>query len=201
MIMYLTVDLPEINREIADLGIPKLNSGMIMYGGAGFGQITSRLKIGGAGFGGSMSTSGYTAPFSRDVSISLGFGGILGEYDLLYLNRLNVFAGTLLGWGGMSIKIRRAEFPADWNGIWGDYAQGSSVANASTDLEASFFAAMPWAGGRYFLTSWMAADARVGYFWSSIGGENWRSNGEKVYNGPDLDLGNVFLVLSVLFGG
>jgi len=174
---------------------------MVLYGGAGFGEVTSRLKIGGAGFGGSMTTSGYTAPYSRDVSVSLGFGGILGEYDVLYLNRLNVFAGTLLGWGEMSIKIRRAESPADWNGIWGDYAQGSSVENASTDLNASFFAVMPWVGSRYFLTSWMAADARVGYFWSSISGENWRTNGEKVYNSPDLDLGNMFLMLSVLFGG
>ena len=201
MIMYLAVDLPEIDREITDLGIPKLNSGMLLYGGAGFGQITSRLKIGGAGFSGSMTTSGYTAPYSRDVSISLGFGGILGEYDLLYMNRFNFFAGALLGWGGMSIEVNRAESPADWNGIWGDYAQGASVANASTELDASLFAVMPWAGGRYFLTSWMAADARVGYFWASISGEDWRSNGEKVYNGPNLDMGNVFLIFSVLFGG
>jgi hypothetical protein len=201
MVMYLVVDLPEIDREIADLGIPKLGSGMLLYGGAGFGEISSRLKIGGAGFGGSMTTSGYNAPYSRDVSLSLGFGGILGEYDLLYLNRFNVFAGTLLGWGSMSIKINRAESPADWNGIWEDYAQGASVANASTDLDASFFTVMPWVGGRYFLTSWIAADGRIGYFWSSIGGESWRTNGEKVYNSPDIDLGNTYFLFSILFGG
>ncbi|KPL07669.1 hypothetical protein AMJ86_03485 [bacterium SM23_57] len=201
MFMYLGFDVPEIDVKVQELGIPALGDGMMLYGGGGFAQIVPRFRLGGMGFGGSLSTSGYQSPFSKEVDIGIGFGGITGEYDLLYLKRFNGYIGTMFGWGGLSISIHRSQTPANWEDIWGDYVQGTSVENASTDLNGSLLILMPWAGARYFLTSWMAIDGRAGYFWSKIDGEDWKTNDEKVFNGPDIDLGNFYLQLSLFFGG
>lgn len=74
-------DLSLINQQLKLIDMPELEDYLILYGGQGFGYITDRLAIGGEGYGGSMTVKDYQNGVAREASFSMGWGGILIEWE------------------------------------------------------------------------------------------------------------------------
>ena len=77
--------LDPINSELQVLGMPELSSsGFYSSGGAGFIYIgfIKNLRLGGMGFGGSLSSAQIGGTINREVVYSLSGGGLSIEYTL-----------------------------------------------------------------------------------------------------------------------
>jgi hypothetical protein len=195
-------DFAPINESLQSLGMPKFDQPMVIYGGQGFAYVSRRVAIGGAGFGGMASVSDLENGYARTARFTIGWGGVMFEYLLLELNRVDFIAGGLVGWGGVSLHLQKTHSPLDWDEIWNNYqALSDSSENVSTDFTHSFFVFQPRVGVRVYLTNWMALGACIEVPLSKLSSGGWKLNEADVYNAPDMDLIAPFYHFSILFGG
>jgi hypothetical protein len=194
-------DLNKLNLKVSDIGLKKLNSSISLWGGGGWGFVSDNFRIGGLGAGGSVTSKGIVDSVSKEVNLSIGFGGVTGEYVLRPINRVELSLGALLGWGGVTIKLSKNKGPISWDGIWGDYKQPVGSVNTSSSLKNSFFGFMPWIGVKYSILEWMGIGANIGYFQCWMDKNKWKTDKLDLHDVPDIDLSDLAIRLDLTFGG
>ena len=204
---YMMPDLDEINMQITAMQIPKLDDGFFAYGGKGFGFVGGNFAIGGMGAGGSMSTSGFVPASGeipglvKEVDVELGYGGVFVEYAMNTPLKCQLLLGSLIGWGGMTVKIVQHESSLYWDGIWENY-QGDTSGNYdyTIQMDNSLFILSPWVGLTRKVLPWMGLNLKAGYFYSKAADDKWEVAGSEVFQAPDIDLGHIYYELAILFG-
>lgn len=194
-------NLNKLNLKVKEIGLSKLKSNISLWGGGGWGFVSDNFRIGGLGAGGSVTTKGIVDSVSKEVNLSMSFGGITGEYILRPLNRVELSFGGLLAWGVVTIKLSENKGPIDWDGIWGDYRQPVGSANISSSLKNNFFSFMPWIGAKYSILEWMGIGANIGYFQCWMDKNKWKINKLDLYDVPDIDMSDLMVRLDLTFGG
>jgi len=110
-----------INTELSQIGMPELSTGGFYSSGvAGFLYLgfVKDLRIGGMGFGGSLSTSQTVDNVNREVVYSLSGGGVTIEYTLPFIKNVGVSVGAVVGAGSMELDLYRNSGNFSWGGMW-----------------------------------------------------------------------------------
>ena len=101
-------NLAPVNVELKSIGMPELStSGFYSSGGAGFIYLgfIKFLRVGGMGYGGSVTSSQTVDGFNREVIYSLGGGGITIEYTLPIIKDIALSVGAIIGAGTLKIQL------------------------------------------------------------------------------------------------
>ena len=205
---YLAPDLGDLNDQIALMGIPELDDGFWTFGGKGFGLVGKKFRIGGLGAGGVLTTSGFVPGMDdipglvKEVEFSMGYGGVTLEYVMNTPLDVQLTAGGLIGWGGISVRMSEYESSLSWNGLWENYYEGytGDSYNQTVTADNSLFVLSPWIGADYKILAWMGFSGKAGYFFSKAGSGDWEVAGSKVYAAPEIDLSNVYYEFAIIFG-
>ncbi len=153
------------------------NNAMLMLGGQGYGYIMviKNLRIGGAGAGGTMASKPVSTSdnITREVELSVGYGGVTIEYAISPLPRLDISPGILLGAGGMNFKMRidRGQVKK-WENIWGNYGNWEKINEYTKNLSGSFFAYQPSLNIEYAVLRWLGV--RIGVSYSGLKMIEWK---------------------------
>ena len=118
-------NLSPVNNEMKNIGMPELStSGFYSSGIAGFIYIgfVKNLRVGGMGFGGSLSSKQNVNGVNREVIYNLGGGGLTVEYTLPFVKNFGVSVGATIGSGSLQLDIYRNTGDYTWGGIWGELA-------------------------------------------------------------------------------
>ena len=149
--VWVIPDLDGLNILSKDAGLGSFsNSGMITYGGSGFmyAMFLNNLRIGGLGFGGSISETGIVNGYNKEIDYSIGFGGISIEYSLPFIRNMALSVGCIVGWGNQTIKVYQNKGSYSWGDLENDLSNpplSSSTFNTFTHKELSngFFTISP----------------------------------------------------------
>jgi hypothetical protein len=207
---YLSLDLGPINEQIVLTGMDEFKTGFFCYGGRGYGYVSKNMRIGGMGAGGSVTTSQYfavtttTPEMVKEAEFSMNYGGVTLEYIYDAPMGVQIAAGGMLGWGGITVRIWQHSGPLSWQGIWENYNIGYSgdSYDISNTLDNSLFILSPWVEAGYKVLDWMQFTGKVGYFWSTAKSGNWSAEGSSVSGATkDVDLSNFFFGFEIMFGG
>ena len=191
-----------INLKLKEIGIPELStSGMFTTGGAGFIYIgfVKNLRIGGMGFGGSVSTSSATDGVNREAIYSLGGGGLTVEYTLPFIKDIGVSIGAILGAGSMSLELYRNDGNFNWENIWNDIDDGQST-NVSRKIENNYWTFTPTLNAEFPVYRFIALRLGVGYQLTFAG--DWEAeNGQSVSGIPSDLSADGFFIQAGIFAG
>ncbi|MCF7886732.1 MAG: hypothetical protein K9M80_09575, partial [Candidatus Marinimicrobia bacterium] len=93
-----------------------------------------------------------------------------------------------------------------WENVWEGYTSESNVDNVtpvsySSQIKTQFFAASPSLGFRYNLLDWFAVGANLGYLYTYSKNDNWKINGNDLYDAPNIDMSSIIYKVNFLFGG
>ena len=209
MVFFYSPDLGPLNTQAEAMGLPKFDGYLKFYGGGGGGFIGKHLKIGGMGAGGIISTNGNVfddtlgVSLNKEVSLSIGFGGVTLEYVQPFLERLEVSFGGLLAWGEVTLEVNQKSGPNHWDGLWNNYHHNTTpdAKNITTQMDNGLFIIKPWVEVKYYITEWFALGGNLGYFYCSINKNNWKSNDVKINDVPKIDLSQVMFGVNFFFGG
>ncbi|MDP8206356.1 MAG: hypothetical protein P9L92_06805 [Candidatus Electryonea clarkiae] len=201
MVGYQTFASSNLEDLASDLQIGELDEGMYTFGGRGMGHVGRGWYIGGGGFGGGARTSGVVGNLNREILLNLGGGGFMFEWAPINLGPLNFGAGSMLGGGGVSIKIIQHTGNLDWDLLSNSFG-AVDVKNNIIELDIGFFWARPYVTARIKLLEWMALEGSAGMNLTTLGEGDWTFH-EKQLNGdgPNLDIDETFYRFGILFGG
>jgi hypothetical protein len=193
-----------INNQLIDIGMPELStSGFYSSGIAGFIYIgfVKNLRIGGMGYGGSLSTSQNINGENREVVYSLGGGGVTIEYTLPFIKNLGVSVGASIGTGSLKLDMYRNSGEFTWEGIWIEFRNGNvSSGNFNRKLKNSFWMFTPTINLDYPLYRFVTIRLGVGYQLTFA--HEWTAdNDQPVSNIPSDFSSNSFFIQSGIFVG
>lgn len=198
--------MDDINAKARAMELKELStSSMITWGGGGYAYImmVNNLRIGGIGFGGSMSTSGNNAfGLNRQLDYNFGLGGVTIEYTLPFIQHVAVSVGSIIGVGSQSIETFEN---------WGEYTWAnttpppiySSIARAPgsyTKITNTFFTIVPTLNLDLPLNRFIALRAGTGYIFNF--NNSWKVNNDRNISGVpgNLTKGNFFIQAGIYFG-
>lgn len=192
-------NLTPINNELQQLGISEFStSGMLNFGGSGYAYImlVDNLRIGGIGFGGTISRSKIINGLSNEINYNYGVGGLTIEYSLPFINKVAVSIGTIIGAGSSSIEVYKNKSDFSWDGVWGE----TSTQNISRKMSNTFFTIAPTLNADFPVTRFMALRLGIGYVYSF--NDRWKAdNDQSLTNVPsDLNSKSFFIQTGIYFG-
>jgi len=193
-----------INNQLIDIGMPELStSGFYSSGIAGFIYIgfVKNLRIGGMGYGGSLSTSQNISGENREVVYSLGGGGVTIEYTLPFIKNLGVSVGASIGTGSLQLDMYRNSGEFNWEGIWIEFRNGNvSSGNFNKKLKNSFWMFTPTVNLDYPLYRFVTIRLGVGYQLTFA--DEWTADNDQPVSNIPSDLNsNSFFIQSGIFVG
>jgi hypothetical protein len=197
-------NLDPINKEVTSAGLPELSkSGFYSSGIAGFIYIgfVKDLRIGGMGFGGSLSSSKIIDNLNHEVNYSLNGGGVTIEYTLPFIKNIGVSVGSIIGGGTLELDIYRNAGQYTWEGIWEEYSDPEiTTDNYSRKLKNSFWMFTPTLNVDYPIYRFVSLRLGAGYQLTFA--DDWTAdNDQSVSNIPSNLNGNSFFVQSGVFIG
>ena len=191
-----------LNSKLQEIGIPELpTSGMFTTGGAGFIYIgfIKNLRLGGLGYGGSMSKSQSANGINKETVFSMGGGGLTVEYTLPFIKDIGVSLGAVLGAGSMSIELYRNDGNFSWEGVFTEVNSGSTT-NISRKLENNYWMFTPSINLEIPVYRFVALKFGTGYK-LTFGGDWETENGQTIKNVPaDLKSDGLFFELGIFAG-
>lgn len=192
----------KINSQIKTLGIPEFStSGLYASGGAGFIYIgfVKHLRLGGMGYGGSMSKSVTLDGVNREAVYSLGGGGLTIEYSLPFVKDFGLSLGAVIGGGSMSVEIFRNLGPINWDYIWLELTERGEK-ESYKKLTNSYWIFSPTLNVEIPVYRFVVFRLGVGY--QLTFGDNWTYDNEQPLNSVPSGLNaNSFFIQSGLFIG
>ncbi|MFC2083894.1 hypothetical protein ACFLS9_02455 [Bacteroidota bacterium] len=202
--MWLFPDFQELNKVLPDFGVKELpSSGIFGLGGAGYAyiMIVDNLRIGGAGFSGTVSRDNISGGFRKEIEYSIGGGGLTIEYTLPMIKRIAISVGTMIGGGEVDIKIYQNNGDFSWNGIWDEVTDPSiNTENINRRISKSFFTITPTINVDIPINRFMAVRVGGGYLVELSG--DWKvDNGVKLSGVPSNLNGNSFFIQTGLLVG
>ncbi len=205
---WLNVDVGPVNTFITGAkGAPLSMNGMVMYGGAGaiYIIVLPNVRIGGAGMSGSLTSTALdnATNLRRDATLNVGYGGVTIEYVIPILERLDVSAGALLGWGGMDLTMRISNGSANtWDNEQTLLKDGLAAPgnNLTRTYNGKFFVYIPSVNVEYAIIGWLGA--RLGVSYVGMAFPSWKVDGNYDYlNVPDNVKGSGLMVQAGIFVG
>jgi hypothetical protein len=191
-----------INLKLQEIGIPELStSGVFTTGGAGFIYIgvIKNLRVGGMGYGGTISSSSTINEINNEAIYSLGGGGLTVEYTLPFVKNIGVSVGAILGGGSMSLELYRNDGNFNWENIWNDIDDGQST-NVSRKIENNYWTLTPTLNAEFPVYRFIALRLGVGYQLTFAG--DWEAeNGQSISGIPSDLSANGFFIQAGIFAG
>jgi len=191
-----------INLKLQEIGIPELStSGVFTTGGAGFIYIgvIKNLRVGGMGYGGTISSSSTINEINNEAIYSLGGGGLTVEYTLPFVKNIGVSVGAILGGGSMSLELYRNDGNFNWENIWNDIDDGQST-NVSRKIENNYWTLTPTLNAEFPVYRFIALRLGVGYQLTFAG--DWEAeNGQSISGIPSDLSSNGFFIQAGIFAG
>ncbi|MFI5237089.1 MAG: hypothetical protein ACHQLA_04055 [Ignavibacteriales bacterium] len=197
-------NLDPINSEMLEAGIPELSTGGFYSSGiAGFiyiGFIKS-LRLGGMGFGGSLSSSQTINNLNYEVDYKLEGGGFSVEYTLPFIKNIGVSIGAVIGGGNLELNTYRNDGQFSWNGIWEEFSNpDSTTENYSRMLQNSFWMFTPTINIDYPIYRFVSL--RIGAGYQLTFGDEWTVDNDQAVSNVPSDLnGDSFFIQSGIFLG
>jgi len=195
-------NLEPVNLELKSIGMPELStSGFYSSGGAGFIYLgfIKFLRVGGMGFGGSVSSSQTIDGINREVVYHLGGGGITIEYTLPIIKNIALSVGAIIGAGTLKIQMYRNSGNFTWQGTWGEFESDESTSFSRT-LENSYWMFTPTANLDFPLNRFILIRLGAGY--QLAFNDDWTADNDKELKNVPSDLNaNNFFIQSGLFVG
>ncbi len=189
-----------INNQLNQIGMPELStSGFYSSGIAGYLYVgfVKNLRIGGMGYGGSISTSDE----NREVIYSLGGGGLTIEYTLPFIKNLGVSLGASIGAGNLELDIYRNSGSFSWEGTW-EILSDPNVTSESyyRKLQNSYWMFSPTINLDYPIYRFVSLRLGAGY--QITFADDWTADNDQSVSGIPSDLnGNSFFIQSGIFIG
>lgn len=187
-----------LNIKLQEIGIPALSkNGLFTTGGAGFIYIgfVKNLRVGGMGFGGSMSESISTLGTEYEATYSIGGGGFTVEYTLPFIKNIGVSLGAILGGGSIIIETFQNTSGFSWDNL-----NNQSSTNSFTRLTNNYWLISPTLNIEIPLYRFIALRIGAGYQFTL--GNNWKANNNQTITGVPDDLnGNAFFIQTGIFAG
>lgn len=187
---WLFLDLDRLNDFIVTGGgTPFPDGRLMMHGGQGYAYvlIVPNLRIGGIGMSGSRSSSHVETATNtrRDVDLTVGYGGVTFEYAFPVVPRLDLTFGTVIGGGGMTLRLSKDRGTVrQWGETWVELGGSQAVEEYSRKLESSFFVYQPSVTLEFALLRWLGIRAGVSYL-GMAGGEWTLDNQYELLGVPD----------------
>ena len=191
-----------INSKLMEIGIPEFStSGLFTTGGAGYIYIgfVKNLRIGGMGFGGSVSTSTTQGNDNLEAIYSIGGGGLTVEYTLPFVKNIGVSVGAILGGGSMSLELYRNNGNFSWESLWSELQTGQPT-NVSSEIKNSFWTLSPTINVDIPVYRFIALRFGVGYQLTFAG--DWEAeNGQSISGIPSDLSADGFFIQAGIFAG
>jgi hypothetical protein len=186
-----------INLKLKEIGIPELStSGVFTTGGSGFIYIgvIKNLRVGGMGYGGTISSSSTTNGINNEAIYSLGGGGLTVEYTLPFIKNIGVSIGAILGGGSMSLELYSNDGNFSWEGIL------DNPSNISRTIDNSFWIFTPALNADFPVYRFVSLRAGIGYQFTFAG--DWEAeNGQSISGIPsDLSADGFFIQVGIFAG-
>ena len=188
-----------INVELKSIGMPELSTtGFYSSGGAGFIYLgfVKFLRIGGMGYGGSVTTSQTVDGINREVVYNLGGGGVTIEYTIPIIKDIALSVGATIGAGTLKIQLYRNSGSFTWADSWEDF---NSETNSSFNrtLENSYWIFTPSINLDFPLNRFILIRLGTGY--QLAFNDSWTADNEKELKNVPSDLNaNAFFIQSGL---
>ncbi len=186
-----------LNLKLKEIGIPELStSGMFSTGGAGFIYIgfVKNLRVGGMGFGGSVSSTSTIGLDNLEAVYSIGGGGLTVEYTLPFIKNIGVSIGAILGAGSMTVELYRNDGNFSWEEIL------SESTNISRKIETSYWTFTPTLNAEFPVYRFIALRLGVGYQ-LTFGGDWETENGQTISGVPSDLKSDGFFIQAGIFAG
>jgi hypothetical protein len=195
-VLQFAPGLEELNTHLK-MVVGDSHGRILLIGGGGTVGISRNLRVGGLGAQGSSTIKGE----GRVSELSIGYGGLLAEYAVS-LSRIECFAGGMIGWGSLRLRIGSGDRNMDWDDFWNVFEEGEDVTadDFSGHLSSSFLCYQPYVGAQVKLNAWLHLRGSIGYFGATIREESWRESGITLRGAPSVELSNYSLQLSLVFG-
>lgn len=192
----------EINNQIKILGIPEFStSGLYVSGGAGFIYIgfVKHLRLGGMGYGGTMSKSFFMDGVNREAIYSIGGGGVTVEYTLPFIKNVGLSVGAQLGSGSMTLELFRNSGTMYWDYVWLELTERGEK-ESYKKLTNSFWMFSPTLNFEVPVYRFVVFRLGVGYQFT-FGNEWTYDNDQPLNNVPSGLNANSFFIQSGIFIG
>lgn len=197
-------NLTPVNNEMKNIGMPELSTGGFYSSGiAGFIYIgfVKNLRVGGMGFGGSLSSDQTVNGINQEVIYSLGGGSVTFEYTLPFIKNFGVSVGAAIGSGSLQLDMYRNSGDFTWSGIWGELADPNiNSENYYRKLKNTFWMFTPTINVDYPLYRFVVL--RIGLGYQLAFADDWKADNDQSVSGVPSDLnGNSFFIQSGIFVG
>jgi len=195
-------NVDQLNLKLREVGIPELStSGMFTTGGAGFIYIgfVKNLRLGGMGFGGTVSSSSRIGVDNLEAIYSIGGGGLTVEYTLPFIKNIGVSVGAILGAGSMSVELYRNNGSFSWENIWSEIQNGGTQ-NISRKIENSYWTFTPTLNAEFPVYRFIALRLGVGYQ-LTFGGDWKVENAQSISSIPSDLKADGFFIQAGIFAG
>lgn len=200
----------EVNDIAQAMGLDDLPAMTVGYGGYGMGHIGNGWRIGGMGFGSYASVDGVVTTesgrYNREIYLTMAGGGFMVEYAPFMIGPVNIGAGSMIGFGGMTLELRQDNGTFTWEDLVGQYTTDPatvSAENAVSRIDQGFFMVNPYVTARIHVLSWMAVEGAVGYHFDTSSMDNWAFFEDRELNGkgPDFNFHRPYFRVGLAFGG
>jgi hypothetical protein len=193
-----------INSQLSQIGMPELStSGFYSSGIAGFLYLgfVKNLRLGGMGFGGSLSTSQTIGNENREVVYNLSGGGVTIEYTLPFVKNIGVSVGAVIGAGSMELDLYRNSGNFSWEATWQEFSDPNVPSDAYySKLKNHYWMFTPMVNLDYPVYRFVLIRLGVGYQLAFA--DEWKAgNDQPVSNIPSDLNSNSFFVQSGIFIG
>ena len=199
---WYILNLAPVNIELKSIGMPELStSGFYSSGGAGFIYLgfIKFLRVGGMGYGGSVTSTQTVDGVNREVVYSLGGGGITIEYTIPIIKDIALSIGAIIGAGTLKIQLYKNSGNFTWQGTWEEFASDESTSFSRT-LENSYWMFTPTVNLDFPLNRFILIRLGVGY--QLAFNDDWTADNEQELKNVPSDLNaNAFFIQSGLFIG
>jgi len=197
-------NIDPINSQLNAIGMTELSSsGFYSSGIAGFLYVgfVKNLRVGGMGYGGSISTSQTIDNVHREAVYSLGGGGLTVEYTLPFIKDIGVSVGAAIGSGNLELDIYRNSGDFIWEGTWEELSNPNiSSESYNRKLENSFWMITPTINLDYPIYRFVSLRLGVGYQLTFA--DEWSADNDQPVSNIPSDLNsNSFFIQSGIFIG
>ena len=193
-------NIDPINNQLNQIGMSELStSGFYSSGIAGYLYVgfVKNLRIGGMGYGGSLSTSDE----NREVIYSLGGGGVTVEYTLPFIKNLGVSVGASIGAGNLELDIYQNSENFTWEGTWEELSDPNINSESFyRKLKNSYWMITPTINLDYPIYRFVSLRLGAGY--QITFADEWTADNDRPVSGIPSELNsNSFFVQSGIFIG
>ena len=143
---YVSPDLTPVSSFLKDFGTGDLtSSGVLGFGGGGFAYVmlVKNLRVGGIGFGTSVSKKVTVDGYNKEAVYKYGGGGFTVEYTLPFVKKVAVSLGAILGGFSAELQLYQNKGNIDWSVLSSDLANTKSSKISAHRITNNFFTFAP----------------------------------------------------------